>query len=182
MSTAKKFKTAAFSRVFTQNNSRIFLGKSKLNFWTKNEDFEQCVIVVRMTQISTVFSLFDWWHATFAAFENTCVSVLIMDLKVQLDFASLELIKCQIIVENNSAKSIKIKALTGQIFNLIKVWKPKIIQHLDYLKKVSEKEVIWDVTNTELISSHREINSKVIFHTCLWFFLVVKILIWFRKF
>ena len=40
--TAKKFKTAAFSRVFTQNNSIIFLGKSKLNFWTKNEDFLQC--------------------------------------------------------------------------------------------------------------------------------------------
>ena len=92
-----------------------------------------------------------------------------MDLKVQLDFASLELIKCQIIVENNSAKSIKIKALTGQIFNLIKVWKPKIIQQLDYLKKVSEKEVIWDVTNTELISAHREINSKVILHTCTLF-------------
>ena len=42
LSTAKKSKTAAFSRVFTQNNSTIFLGKSKLNFWTKNEDFEQC--------------------------------------------------------------------------------------------------------------------------------------------
>ena len=34
LSTAKKSKTAAFSRVFTQNNSTIFLGKSKLNFWT----------------------------------------------------------------------------------------------------------------------------------------------------
>ena len=40
--TAKKSKTATFLRVFTQNNSTIFLGKSKLNFWTKNEDFEQC--------------------------------------------------------------------------------------------------------------------------------------------
>ena len=94
-----------------------------------------------------------------------------MDLKVQLDFASLELIKCQIIVENNNAKNVKIKALTGQIFNLIKVWKPKMVQQLDYLKKVSEKEVIWDVTNTEQISANREItaNSKVIlgFEACL---------------
>ena len=39
LSTAKKSKTAAFSRVFTQNNSIIFLGKSKLNFWTKNMIF-----------------------------------------------------------------------------------------------------------------------------------------------
>ena len=45
LSTAKKSQTAAFSRVFAQNNSTIFRGKSKLNFWTKNEDFEQCVIV-----------------------------------------------------------------------------------------------------------------------------------------
>ena len=42
LSTAQNSKTAAFSRVFTQNNWTIFLGKSKLNFWTKNEDFEQC--------------------------------------------------------------------------------------------------------------------------------------------
>ena len=33
LSTAKKSKTAAFSRVFTQNNLIIFLRKSKLNFW-----------------------------------------------------------------------------------------------------------------------------------------------------
>ena len=44
LSTAKKSKTAPFSRVFTQNNSTIFLVKSQLNFWTKNEDFEQCVL------------------------------------------------------------------------------------------------------------------------------------------
>ena len=28
--------------IFTQNNSTLFLGKSKLNFWTKSEDFERC--------------------------------------------------------------------------------------------------------------------------------------------
>ena len=34
-----------FSRVFHTNFFlTIFLVKSKLNFWTKNEDFEQCVV------------------------------------------------------------------------------------------------------------------------------------------
>ena len=42
LSAAKKSKTEAFSWVFTENNSIIFLGKSKLNFWTQNGDFEQC--------------------------------------------------------------------------------------------------------------------------------------------
>ena len=41
LSTAKKSKTTAFSRVFHPKIDN-FLGKSKLNFWTKNEDFEQC--------------------------------------------------------------------------------------------------------------------------------------------
>ena len=36
--TAKKSKTTTFSPRKIDN----FLGKSKLNFWTKNEDFEQC--------------------------------------------------------------------------------------------------------------------------------------------
>ena len=41
--TAKKSKTTTFSRVFTQEKKiDNILGKSKLNFWTKNEDFEQC--------------------------------------------------------------------------------------------------------------------------------------------
>ena len=35
-------KTPTFSRVFQPIKSTIFFGKSKLNFWTKNEDFEQC--------------------------------------------------------------------------------------------------------------------------------------------
>ena len=42
LSTAKKYKTTTFSRVFHQKKIDNFLGKSKLNFWTKNEDFEQC--------------------------------------------------------------------------------------------------------------------------------------------
>ena len=40
--TAKKPKTTTFSRVFPPKKNDNFLGKSKLNFWTKNEDFEQC--------------------------------------------------------------------------------------------------------------------------------------------
>ena len=36
-------KTPTISRVFHPKKVDNFLGKSKLNFWTKNEDFEQCV-------------------------------------------------------------------------------------------------------------------------------------------
>ena len=42
LSTAKKSKTTTFSRVFHPKQFDNFLGKSKLNFCTKNEDFEQC--------------------------------------------------------------------------------------------------------------------------------------------
>ena len=42
----KNLKPQHFHEFFTQNNSTIFLGKSKLNFWTKNEDFEQCAFVI----------------------------------------------------------------------------------------------------------------------------------------
>ena len=42
LSTAKKSKTITFSRVFHSKKFDNFLGKSKLNFWTKSEDFEQC--------------------------------------------------------------------------------------------------------------------------------------------
>ena len=42
LSTAKKCKTTTFSRVFHPKKIDNFLGKSKLNFWTKNDDFEQC--------------------------------------------------------------------------------------------------------------------------------------------
>ena len=43
LSSAKKSKTTTFSPVFLPKKIDNFLGKSKLNFWTKNEDFEQCV-------------------------------------------------------------------------------------------------------------------------------------------
>ena len=43
LSTAKKSKITTFSRVFHLQKIDNFLEKSKLNFWTKNEDFEQCV-------------------------------------------------------------------------------------------------------------------------------------------
>ena len=42
LSTAKKSKTTTFSRVFHPKKIDNFLRKSKLIFWTKNEDFEQC--------------------------------------------------------------------------------------------------------------------------------------------
>ena len=43
LSTAKKSKTTTFSRVFHPKKIDNFLGKSKWNFWTKNEDFEHYV-------------------------------------------------------------------------------------------------------------------------------------------
>ena len=48
LSTAKKSKTTTFSRFF-QPPKKIdnCLGKSKLNFWTKKEDFEQCEMLLR---------------------------------------------------------------------------------------------------------------------------------------
>ena len=36
--------TSHFQEFFYPKKSTIFLGKSKLNFWTKNEDFEQCAV------------------------------------------------------------------------------------------------------------------------------------------
>jgi len=42
LSTAEKSKTTTFSRVFHPPKIDYFLEKSKLNLWTKNEDFEQC--------------------------------------------------------------------------------------------------------------------------------------------
>ena len=42
LSTAKKSKTTTFSRVFHPPKIDNFLGKSKLNFWSKNKNFEQC--------------------------------------------------------------------------------------------------------------------------------------------
>ena len=53
LSTAKKSKTKTFSRVFHPKKIDNFLGKPKLNFWTKNVDFEQCDFVrIEEKQIS----------------------------------------------------------------------------------------------------------------------------------
>jgi len=57
LSTAKKSKTTTFSRIFHPKKSTIFSG----NFWTKNEDFEQCEEEVAISNdlhfTLTVFSL-----------------------------------------------------------------------------------------------------------------------------
>ena len=48
--------TLTFSRVFHPKKIDNFLGISKLKFWTKNEDFEQCAIfgifVPKITKIT----------------------------------------------------------------------------------------------------------------------------------
>ena len=46
LSTAKKSKTTTFSRVFHPKKIDNFLEKLKLNFWTKNENFELCDLAV----------------------------------------------------------------------------------------------------------------------------------------
>ena len=58
LSTAKKSKTTTISRVFHLEKSTIFSGKSKLNFWTKDEDFKQCVKV----DIHNIHRLYDLYH------------------------------------------------------------------------------------------------------------------------
>ena len=52
----KSSKPQHFHEFFTPNNSTIFLGKSKLNFWTKNEDFEQCVFLRHDFRIAKIFT------------------------------------------------------------------------------------------------------------------------------
>ena len=44
----KSPKPQHFHEFFTPKKIDNFLGKSKLNFWTKNEDFEQCVVVYKI--------------------------------------------------------------------------------------------------------------------------------------
>ena len=58
LSTAKKSKTTTFSRVFHPSKIDNFLGKSKLIFWTKNEDFEQCVFMRFFCVFQTIFTYF----------------------------------------------------------------------------------------------------------------------------
>ena len=62
LSTAKKSKTTTFSRVFHPKKIDNFLGKSKLKFWTKNEDFEQC------QRILTNFYARKKWCIFFCSF------------------------------------------------------------------------------------------------------------------
>ena len=50
-----KSKTTTFSRVFhPKKKIDNFLGKSKLNFWTKNEDLEQCALLSNTIGIAKV--------------------------------------------------------------------------------------------------------------------------------
>ena len=69
LSTGKKSQTAAFSRVFTLNNSTIFLGKSKLNFWTKNGYFEQCASFLKASNGKNIYNFSGrrrkWEFTTF---------------------------------------------------------------------------------------------------------------------
>ena len=59
------YKTLTFSRVFHPKKIDNFLGQSKLIFWTKNEDFEQCAIWRNILLIKTFpfyVQTFDWTY------------------------------------------------------------------------------------------------------------------------
>ena len=61
----RSLKPQHFHEFFTPIKIDNFLGKSKLNFWTKNEDFEQCAERKRATK----YSLEDSWWITSDFFE-----------------------------------------------------------------------------------------------------------------
>ena len=99
LSTAKKSKTKIFSRVFHPPKIDNFLGKSKLNFWTKNEDFvlcKRCLLPIsRCAQSGRTISLLkeryfycDWWWP-FSCFSKETAkrfSILIFSLIMWTQF------------------------------------------------------------------------------------------------
>ena len=72
LSTAKKSKTTSFHKFFTKNKIDNFLGKSKLNFWTKKEDFEQCVFQVFHHFSSSTLALKVLWTVCKLASLSHC--------------------------------------------------------------------------------------------------------------
>ena len=72
LSTAKKSKITTFSRVFHPQKIDNFLGKSKLNFWTKKEDFEQCVFQVFFFFSSSTLALKVLWTVCKLASLSHC--------------------------------------------------------------------------------------------------------------
>ena len=56
----KKSKTTTFSRVFHPKKIDNFLGKSKLNFWTKNEDFEFFLLFYFVLLFNSILKYLLW--------------------------------------------------------------------------------------------------------------------------
>ena len=73
MSTAKKSKTAAFSRVFTQINSAIFLGKSKVEFFGQKMKISNSVISDLTTRNAEVISKYFTLNALYAEVSEEAV-------------------------------------------------------------------------------------------------------------
>ena len=72
LSTAKKNKTTTFSRVFLPKKMDNFLGKSNLNFWTKNEDLEQCALLtLSFDNMGLVGLVVGSFHDVVILLENT---------------------------------------------------------------------------------------------------------------
>ena len=68
LSTAKKSKTTTFSRVFHPKKIDNFLGKSKLNFWTKNEVW----ITNDYLKIFCFFSRLIWNQTDVCTWKSNC--------------------------------------------------------------------------------------------------------------
>ena len=70
-------KTTTFSRIFHPKKIDNFLVKSKLNFWTKNEDFEQCDFMSNFISVILLIfqKLFNFFcHGFSNVIRNHCRS------------------------------------------------------------------------------------------------------------
>ena len=85
LSTAKKSKATTFSRVFYPKKSTIFSGNQKLNFWTKNEDFEQCVLHYPTDCVGLTFCLLATDDVDFCLLTESCLPAFWPEMEIERD-------------------------------------------------------------------------------------------------
>ena len=83
-----------------------------------------------------------------------------MDLNVQVEVGKCDFFKCHIFVLNDSKSTIKIKYLKAQLFNFAKSRRPNDFSDLEFIKKISDKEVLWNVIETKVLVSNLDMPSK----------------------
>ena len=84
----------------------------------------------------------------------------IMEVNVQVEVGKCDYLKCNIFIANQSKNTLKIKYLKAQLFNFAKSRRSNAFAHLDFAKKISDKEVIWSVNETKILVSDLEMPSK----------------------